>query len=95
MKHRHRHDLRLRKDPFLRLATGKEASRVWKKPKGPPPRTHSKRRETGRYERIRVEDEELDGFIPRPLPVSDPPLALDETLDARLQAAQQALSRLG
>jgi Fic family protein len=52
-------------------------------------------RRTGRYERITVGGEGGAAFIPRPLPPRDPILYVDGALAERLQAAEQALARLG
>ncbi len=51
-------------------------------------------RETGRYERSTVAGEEISAFVPHPLPPTDPPLARDESLSARLAHARGALRSL-
>src|SRR5579883_1738005 len=52
-------------------------------------------RRTGRFERITVASEEVAAFIPRPLPPRDPIMTIDGALADRLQAAEQALARVG
>ncbi len=51
-------------------------------------------RATGRYERTTLAGEEVEAFVPSPLPPADPPLALDAALAQRLRAAEEALIRL-
>lgn len=51
-------------------------------------------RTTGRYERVSVGGEDVQAFIPAPLPPTDPPLAIGETLATRLRNAEHALTRL-
>ena len=51
------------------------------------------KRITGKPEPAVVGGERVEAFVPRPLPVSDPPLDLGR-LSARLQAAEHALRRL-
>lgn len=48
---------------------------------------------TGTYERSSLAGEEVDAFIPAPLPPSDPPLEI-EALQGRINSAEQALARL-
>jgi Fic family protein len=52
------------------------------------------RRNTGRYERTAVAGENVDAFVPRSLPPSKPPLAIEGRLAERLRQAEQALIRL-
>lgn len=52
------------------------------------------KRSTGRYERVTVAGEQVAAFVPHGLPPSNPPLAIDPALAARLLAAEQALIRL-
>ncbi|MAE44247.1 MAG: cell filamentation protein Fic [Magnetovibrio sp.] len=51
-------------------------------------------RETGRYQRVVADSEEVSAFVPHPLPPTDPPLVLDGQLADRLRHAEQALTRL-
>ena len=51
-------------------------------------------RQTGTYERSTVGGEEVEAFIPFPLPPVAPPLSLGGALETRLQAAERALARL-
>lgn len=51
-------------------------------------------RVTGRYARTLAGGEEVQAFVPLPLPPRDPPLTVDDRLGARLRAAEQALGRL-
>ena len=51
-------------------------------------------RKTGTYERTTVTGEEIEAFVPAPLPPDGPPLSLSATGRERLQAAEQALVRL-
>lgn len=51
-------------------------------------------RTTGTYEQTTAGGEAVNAFVPYPLPVSDPPIELNERLRKRLQAAEQALQRL-
>ena len=51
-------------------------------------------RETGRYQRIVIGDEEVAAFIPHPLPPTDPPLVIDGLLAERLRHAEQSLVQL-
>lgn len=49
---------------------------------------------TGRYARTRAGGEEVEAFIPEPLPPHDPPLTLDGELASLFLRADAALSRL-
>jgi Fic family protein len=51
-------------------------------------------RETGRYQRIEINDEEVVAFVPHPLPPTDPPLVIEGRLEERLRRAEQALAQL-
>ncbi|TXD37912.1 Fic family protein [Lujinxingia vulgaris] len=52
------------------------------------------KRETGRYESTSAGGEQVQAFIPHPLPPVAPPLQVEGDLAERLQAAEQALIRL-
>ena len=51
-------------------------------------------RSTGQYESTTVTGEEINAFVPNPLPVRDPPIKTEGRLAERLVAAEKALSRL-
>ena len=51
-------------------------------------------RKTGRYLHVVVGGEEVNAFIPNPLPPKSPSLVINEKLLSRLQQAEQALIRL-
>jgi Fic family protein len=52
------------------------------------------RRNTGRYERIKIDRDEVAAFVPFPLPPSAPPIAIEGKLAERLTQAERALTRL-
>ncbi len=54
----------------------------------------SSRRVTGSYETTAVAGEEVQAFIPSPLPPAGPALELDEPMREQLRAAEEALGRL-
>lgn len=51
-------------------------------------------RKTGTYERTTAGGEEVNAFVPAPLPPEGPPLTLTGAVSDRLRAAEQALARL-
>jgi len=51
-------------------------------------------RTTGTYEVTTAGGEAVNAFVPHSLPVDDPPIALSDRLQQRLDAAEQALQRL-
>jgi Fic family protein len=51
-------------------------------------------RSTGQYESMTVAEQVVRAFVPKPLPVRDPPILIDSRLSIRLAAAERALSRL-
>ena len=54
----------------------------------------SSRRVTGSYETTAVAGEEVQAFVPFPLPPAGPALELDEPMQEQLRAAEEALRRL-
>ncbi|NLE67357.1 MAG: Fic family protein [Lentisphaerae bacterium] len=52
------------------------------------------KRETGTYRVTKWENEEVQAFVPTPLPPAKPPLALDDDIRRSLSAAMNALGKL-
>ncbi len=52
------------------------------------------KRETGRYERTSAGGEQVQAFVPHPLPPAEPSLLIQGELAERVRAAEQALVRL-
>ena len=48
----------------------------------------------GTYEQTSTAGETVNAFVPKPLPPSNPPLAMDAELSSLLQRAETAIARL-